>query len=75
MKNLTLAIISTAIVLASCSSSQKSASAEYDDVYYNPNKVERQAANAVVVQEPVVTPQEARARNPYTSSRTIPNLR
>ena len=44
MKTLTLAIISTALVLASCSSSKYAASSEYDDVYYNPNEVQQQTA-------------------------------
>ena len=41
MKTLPLAILSTAIVLASCSSTKNTAASEYDDIYYNPNKVER----------------------------------
>ena len=36
MKTLTLAILSTAIVLTSCSSSKQTAASEYDDVDYNP---------------------------------------
>ena len=59
MKTLSLAIISAAFVLASCSSSKQTAASEYDDVYYNPNKVARQAAKAAAVQEPVVTSQDA----------------
>ena len=46
MKTLSLAIISAAIVLASCSSTKNTAASEYDDVYYNPNKVKRQEAAA-----------------------------
>jgi len=55
MKTLSLAIISAAIVLASCSSTKQTAFSEYDDVYYNPNNTERQA---------VVTPQEAVSMQP-----------
>ena len=77
MKTLTFAIFSSAIVLASCSSSKYAASSEYDDIYYNPNQVERQAANAVVVDEPAVTAQEAMTAQPiyqepvYTKSAEV----
>ena len=41
MKTLPLAIITVAIVLASCSSSKYAASSDYDDVYYYPNEYEK----------------------------------
>ena len=59
MKTLSLAIISAAIVLASCSSSKHTAATEYDDVYYNPNNVETSTPAAVVTQEPGVSYQQA----------------
>ncbi len=62
MKTLPLAIISAAIVLASCSSAKYAATSEYDDVYYNPNRLETQAA--VVAPEAAVTPQEAMNAQP-----------
>ena len=62
MKTLPLAIISSAIVLASCSSARYAATSEYDDVYYNPDRAVPQAA--VAVQEPAVTPQEAMNAQP-----------
>ena len=58
MKTLSLAIISAAIVLASCSSSKQTAATDYDDVYYNPTKAAKQET-AATVQEPVVTSQDA----------------
>ena len=64
MKTLTFAILSSAIVLASCSSSRYAASSEYDDIYYNPNSVERQAAKTVIVEEPAVTAQDAMTAQP-----------
>ena len=58
MKTLSLAIISAAIVLASCSSSKYAAATEYDDVYYNPNTVTA-TPPSYVAQEPVVSSQDA----------------
>ena len=55
MKTLPIAIISAVIVLASCSSTKQTAASEYDDVYYNPNKVERQPNNARAAEEEVAT--------------------
>ena len=63
MKTLPLAIISAAIVLASCSSSKKTAATEYDDVYYNPNNVET-PTTAAVSQVPAVTSQDAMYAQP-----------
>ncbi|NOR34214.1 MAG: hypothetical protein GQ579_05990, partial [Bacteroidales bacterium] len=59
MKTLPLAIISAAIVLASCSSSKQTTATEYDDVYYNPNTVETPTYSAAVTQQPAVTSQDA----------------
>jgi hypothetical protein len=64
MKTLTLAIISTAIVLASCSTMRPAAYSEYDDVYYNPSNVQNQAAQAVAPATTVVTPQDAMNAQP-----------
>ena len=64
MKTLSLAIISTAIVLASCSSMRPAASSEYDDVYYNPGKVQNQTSQAVTPATTVVTPQDAMSTQP-----------
>ncbi len=66
MKTLSLAIISVAIVLASCSSPRYAASSEYDDVYYNPTMAPTQTA--VVVEEPVVTPQAAMNAQPIAQA-------
>jgi hypothetical protein len=62
MKTLPLAIIGAAIVLTSCSSAKYAASSEYDDVYYNPNRAEKQAV--IVVEEPVATPVETITAQP-----------
>ena len=51
MKTLPITILAAAIVLASCSSSKQTAASEYDDVYYNPNKVNRQAKKAQAAEE------------------------
>jgi len=64
MKTLPLAIVSAAIVLASCSSSKQAAYSEYDDVYYNPNLAERQVASAPSYI--AVTPQEAMSTQPIS---------
>ena len=76
MKTLSLAIISAAIVLASCSSSKHTAATEYDDVYYNPNTVETSTSAAVMAQEPGVSSQEAmnaQAMNQgQTYTKTVP---
>jgi hypothetical protein len=55
MKTLPLAIITLAIVLASCSSSKYAASSDYDDVYYDPNVA--QEPTAVVAGNYAITPQ------------------
>ena len=62
MKTLPLVIATAAIVLASCSSSRYAASSEYDDIYYNPNRAERQAAKAQA--EQAVSAQEAMTAQP-----------
>ena len=59
MKTLSLAIISAAIVMASCSSSKHTAASEYDDVYYNPSAVATPAYSSAIAQEPAVTSQDA----------------
>ena len=73
MKTLQLAIIGTAIILTSCSSSKQTASSEYDDIYYNPEKVAQEAEatpqyqsvpQTVIVAEPMVQEQI------YASSQT-----
>jgi hypothetical protein len=64
MKTLSLALITAAFVLASCSTTKQAASAEYDDVYYNPNQVEKQATNTVAAQPAAVTPQQAMSAQP-----------
>ena len=56
MKTLTLAILSAAIILSSCSSTKKAATSNGDDVYYNPGQEVEQAVTPV--SEPVVTPVE-----------------
>ena len=55
MRTLPLAIITLAIVLASCSSSKYAASSDYDDVYYDPNVA--QEPTAVVAGNYAITPQ------------------
>ena len=47
MKTLTIALLGSALILASCSSSRYIASREYDDVYYNPDAIVSQAPVAV----------------------------
>jgi len=73
MKTLALAIIAAAFVLASCSSSQKAASAEYDDVYYNPDKVEKQATNNAVAATPATTTQQAMNAQPIYQEQAYSN--
>ena len=65
MKTLPLVILSTAVVLASCSSSKYAASSEYDDVYYNPNVAQRKATVPVATS---VTPQEAMTAQPIVQA-------
>jgi len=58
MKTLHLAILGTAIVLTSCSSSKQTAYSEYDDVYYNPKKAEKAEKQASIVEELEVVPEQ-----------------
>ena len=72
MKTLPLAIIGVAFILASCSSTKKAASSEYDDVYYNPNQAATQEADLAAVGTATVSPQEVMETQPlYQSAETV----
>ena len=62
-------IVGLALILASCSSSKQMASSEYDDIYFNARKAEKESRVAnetpeVIQSQTVVTPDQAMATEP-----------